>query len=73
MEDVGVATRLTMQKFPPFSISIADSRVKYVPAQTSAMDGALDQMRNLQLRGRYPAELYRQFLEQRNDPVAERP
>lgn len=73
MENVGVATRLTMQKLAPFSISIADARVKYVPAQTSAMDGALEQMRNLQLRGRYPAELYRRFLERRNDRVAQRP
>jgi hypothetical protein len=55
----------TMKKFPAFLVDINGLRIKYAPTQISAMDGTLERMRNLQLRGRYPAELYQQFLEQR--------
>jgi len=55
----------TMKKFPAFLVDVNGLRIKYAPTQISAMDGTLERMRNLQLCGRYPAELYQQFLEQR--------
>ncbi len=55
----------TMKKFPPFLVPIDGLRIKYTPTQVSAMDSTLERMRILRLRGRYPVELYQQFLEQR--------
>jgi hypothetical protein len=63
----------TMRKFPPFSISLSGIHIKYVPTQVSAMDGNLEQMRNLCLRGHYPAALYGRFLEQRANQAAVQP
>jgi hypothetical protein len=63
----------TTRKFPPFQVAANATRIKYVPTHISAMDGALDQMRNLRLRGRYPAQLYQRFLEQRAGGIVGRP
>jgi len=53
--------RQTMEKFPAFQIEQQELRIKYVPTRVSAMDGALEDMRNLCLSGKYPAQLYQDF------------
>jgi hypothetical protein len=63
----------TMKKFPPFLIIIKGTQIKYVPTQVSAMDGTLERMRNLRLSGRYPFELYQQFLEKRATRAVDSP
>lgn len=73
MADINARMTQTMRKFPPFSITANGLQIKYVPTQVGAMDGTLEQMRNLRLGGRYPAELYQRFLDQRADGVAGRP
>jgi hypothetical protein len=65
MASLGPQLVLTMKKFPAFFTAISGTQIKYVPTQISAMDGTLERMRNLQLNGRYPLEIYRRFLEQR--------
>ena len=62
----------TMQKFPPFSITASGIQIKYVTTQVGAIEGTLEQMRNLRLCGRYPAELYQRFLDQRANGVVGR-
>ena len=65
MANLSPKLRQTMKKFPAFLVEINGLRIKYVPTQISAIDGTLERMRNLQLRGHYPFELYQRFLEQR--------
>jgi hypothetical protein len=69
--NISLRTRETMAKFPPFCITAQDVTIKYVPARIDAMDGSLDQMRNLQLNGRFPADLYTRFLETLDRPAAD--
>ena len=65
MRDIHPEQLRTMQKFPAFSVAVNDTRIKYVPTMVSAMDGGLEDMRNLYLRGSYPAELYEHFCTKR--------
>lgn len=65
LADLSVGLLRTMDKFPPFSIIEGSTEIKYAPTQISAMDNPLEQMRNLQLSGRLPAELYQIFLQNR--------
>jgi hypothetical protein len=55
-----------MADFPSCKAIKDEIRLKYVPTKISAPDRPLDGMRNLQLRGRYPAQLYEEFQRERN-------
>ena len=69
--DIAPAQLDVMEKFDPFTVREGQTRIKYVPTKVSAMDGTLEQMRNLRLRGRLPAELYQRFLQrQEGEPAA---
>jgi hypothetical protein len=61
MRNLTPVQRSTMRKFPAFYVTAHDIRLKYVPTQVSAMDAPLENMRNLCLGGRYPAQLYAEF------------
>jgi hypothetical protein len=61
MRDIGRATRETIERFPPFLVRDRNSVLKYIPTQPGAMDGSLEQMRNLCLDGRYPIDLWNDY------------
>lgn len=73
MANLGARLMETMRKFPPFSIVVNETQIKYAPTQLGAMDGSLERMRNLRLSGRYPVELYQRFLDQRANQGIVRP
>lgn len=63
LRDIAPALREFMAKFRPFQIMHDGCLLRYVPTSVSAMDSGLAGMKNLCLRGKYPADLYREFRE----------
>jgi hypothetical protein len=55
-----------MADFPSCKITKDEVHLKYIPTRISAPDRPLEGMRNLELRGRYPAQLYEEFQRARN-------
>jgi hypothetical protein len=55
-----------MADFPSCKTTTNDVRLKYIPVAISAPDLPLEQMRNLQLRGRFAMQLYEEFERARN-------
>jgi len=50
-----------MADFSPCRTTKDGVRLKYIPVRVSAPDLPLEEMRNLQLRGRYPGQLFEEF------------
>lgn len=55
-----------MEDFPSCKTTKNGVRLKYIPVTTAAPDLPLERMTNLQLRGRYPIQLYQEFERARN-------
>lgn len=54
--------RQFMSVFPAFEVTYGRLKLKYIPMHISAMDSDLENMQNLCLSGKYPGELYREYL-----------
>jgi hypothetical protein len=52
-----------MAEFQSFELTHNECRLRYIPIHASAMDAPLERMRNLCLRGHFPADLYRTYQE----------
>jgi hypothetical protein len=50
-----------LSMFPAGKLATGNVELLYAPWKVSAMDGSLEEMRNLCLSGKYPMELYREF------------
>jgi len=61
MRNISPVMREFMKAFPAFAISYQQLRLMYIPMRISAIDGDLEEMRNLCLSGKYPVQLYEQF------------
>jgi len=61
INDLPQITREFLEEFPSCALVKDGVRLNYIPVRTSAPDLPLERMRNLQLSGRYPLQLYEEF------------
>ncbi|MFZ0420843.1 MAG: hypothetical protein WAM04_22270 [Candidatus Sulfotelmatobacter sp.] len=66
LPQVAPGLREFIADFPSCKTTKDQVRLKYIPVNISAPDLPLERMTNLQLRGRYPLQLYREFERARN-------
>jgi len=63
--DLATPVRRFMDTFPSFGVEYQQLRLKYIPTNTNALDGEIEELRNLRLSGIYPAELHNKLLRAR--------
>jgi hypothetical protein len=61
VQDLTAAQISTISKFPPFRIQQDQLRIRYIATKISAMNDTLENMKNLCIGNKYPAEIYLDF------------
>jgi hypothetical protein len=61
----GLTSRI--KKYGIFQIELHEARLKYTSCGVSFMDAPLEKVTNIKLSGKYPVELYKEFLDTRRN------